>query len=89
MRLRGIQDYNRSKLYHDRLSIDTKNNYIRNFLPRYSKYQEDINDELDSIRGGSNRAVQSRKITITKTHTKETKDGTFTTQDNLSQDPQN
>ena len=78
MRLRGIQDYNRSKLYHDRLSLDTKNNYIRNFLPRYSKYQEDINDELDAIREEAIE-LSREKITVSKIHTKETKDGTFTT----------
>ena len=50
VKLKGILNYNRSKLYQDRLTLDSKNQYIRNFLPNYSKYQEDINNELDAIR---------------------------------------
>jgi hypothetical protein len=79
MHLKGIQNYNRSKLYQDRLSLDSQNNYIRNFLPRYSKYQEDINNELDKIREEC-IALSREEIIITKTHIRETAEGTFTTE---------
>ena len=35
VKLKGILNYNRSKLYQDRLTLDSKNQYIRNFLPNY------------------------------------------------------
>lgn len=79
MQLAGIKNYTRNKLYKDRLSLDSQNNYIRNFLPRYSKYQEDINNELDEIREEC-IALSREEIIITKTHIRETADGTFTTE---------
>jgi hypothetical protein len=78
MHLHGFQNYTRNKLYHDRLTLDSQNNYIRNFLPRYSKYQEDINRELDAIREEC-IALSREEIIITKLVTRETKDGTFRT----------
>ncbi len=78
MSLKGVDNYTRSKLYQDRLTLDSNNNYIRNFLPRYSKYQEDINAELDSIRDEA-IALSRETITIQKIQKKETKDGTYTT----------
>ncbi|MCH7559774.1 MAG: hypothetical protein IIC67_00135 [Thaumarchaeota archaeon] len=79
MNLKGIQNYNRSKLYHDRLTLDSQNSYITNFIPKYSKYQEDINAELDTIREETIE-LSRMKVTITKTQTRETKDGTFVTE---------
>ena len=78
MQLHGIKNYSRSKLYQDRLTLDSKNNYIRNFLPKYSKYQEDINNELDSMREEA-IALSQEKWIIRKSITRETKDGTFET----------
>src|SRR3990167_3240612 len=78
MNLAGIQNYTRNKLYQDRLSLDSQNNYIRNFLPRYSKYQEDINAELDAIR--EECIVLSREDwKIRKKILRETPDGAFET----------
>ena len=75
MTLREFPNYSRSKLYQDRLALDTQNNYIRDFLPNYSKYQEDINSELDSIR---EEAIELSKIpwVIKKTTSKKLQDGT-------------
>ena len=78
VKLKGILNYNRSKLYQDRLSLDSKNQYIRNFLPNYSKYQEDINNELDAIRDEA-IALSEEDWIIKRTVTRETKDGTFET----------
>ena len=78
MNLAGIQNYTRNKLYQDRLFLDSQNNYIRNFLPRYSQYQENINAELDEVREEC-IALSMEKWMITKTITRETKDGTFIT----------
>jgi len=79
MNLAGIKNYTRTKLYSDRLTLDSQNNYIRNFLQKYSQYQEDINNELDKIRDESIE-LSRMKVTITKTQTRETKDGTFVTE---------
>ncbi len=46
MRMEGYQNYTRNILYKDRLVLDTDNNYIRHFLPRYSRVQEDIYNRL-------------------------------------------
>ena len=78
VKLKGILNYNRSKLYYDRLTLDSKNQYIRNFLPNYSKYQEDINNELDAIRDEA-IALSEEDWIITRTVTRKTKDGTFVT----------
>ena len=78
VKLKGILNYNRSKLYQDRLTLDSKNQYIRNFLPNYSKYQEDINNELDAIRDEA-IALSEEDWIIKRTITRETKDGTFET----------
>ena len=78
MKLKGIENYNRTKLYNDRLTLDSKNNYIRNFLPNYSKYQEDINNELDAIRDEA-IALSEEDWIIKRTVTRKTKDGTFET----------
>ena len=78
VKLKGILNYNRSKLYQDRLTLDSKNQYIRNFLPNYSKYQEDINNELDAIRDEA-IALSEEDWIIKRTVTRKTKDGTFET----------
>ena len=78
VKLKGILNYNRSKLYQDRLTLDSKNQYIRNFLPNYSKYQEDINNELDAIRDEA-IALSEEDWIIKRTVTRKTKDGTFVT----------
>jgi len=79
MRMKGFENYTRSKLYNDRLTLDSQNNYIRHFLPRYSQYQSDINDGLDVIREEA-IALSSEEVVIRKIITRETKDGTFTTE---------
>ena len=78
MQMRGIEDYTRSKLYHDKLDLDLQNNYIRHFLPRYSRYQQEINDELDKIHDDA-VALGQMDFKIVKTHRKQTKNGTFVT----------
>ena len=79
MKLKGIENYTRTRLYNDRLTLDSKNNYIRNFLPNYSKYQDDINKELDSIRDEAIE-LSKTKWMIKRTITRETKDGTYITE---------
>ena len=79
MNLGGIENYTRSRLYQDQLTFDSENNYIRHFLPRYSRFQEDIITELDAIK---DEAVElgSMDWSIKKTITRETKDGEFGTE---------
>ena len=50
VKLKGILNYNRSKIYQDRLSLYSKNQYIRNFIPNYSKYQENNKNEIECIK---------------------------------------
>lgn len=78
MKMAGYTNYNRVKLYNDRLELDSQNNYIRHFLPKYSKFQEDILLELEAIR---DEAIEmgEKDWGISKRITKETKDGTFIT----------
>ena len=77
MRLNGYE-YSRSKLHNDRLALDSDNNYIRHFLPRYSRFQEEIIEGLNEI---ESQCIElgSRDWRIVKTIKKQTKDGEFYT----------
>ncbi len=77
MRLNGYE-YTRSKLHNDRLALDSDNNYIRHFLPRYSRFQEEIIEGLNEI---ESQCIElgSRDWRIVKTIKKQTKDGEFYT----------
>ena len=79
MKSNGFPDYTRMKLYTDRLAIDSQNNYIRHFLPRYSAFQENINNKLDQLYDEATELARGDYI-IKKTIVRETKDGTFTTE---------
>lgn len=78
MRLAGYQNYTRNILYKDRLELDSNNNYLRNFLPRYSKMQEDIANSLDEM---ENQCIDlyNQDWTIEKHIVRETKDGDMQT----------
>ena len=78
MKMEGYIDYNRSKLYNDRLELDSQNNYIRTFLPRYSRFQEDIINELDAIKDEAT-VLSERDWGIKRVIQKETKDGLMRT----------
>jgi len=79
MKLHGFENYTRMQLYNDRLHFDSQNNYIMNFLPRYSKYQEEISEELDKIR---DEAIELGRLDwiMKKVTTRETKEGEFVTE---------
>ena len=70
--------YNRTNLYTDRTALNAKNTYIRDFLPNYSAYQQDISELLDWIVAESQRNYFKTWVSK-KTTTKETKDGEFET----------
>lgn len=78
MRLAGYQNYTRNILYKDKLDLDADNSYLRNFLPRYSKFQEEILDEINDLQ---NQAIElaGRNWGIKRTIVRETKDGTYET----------
>lgn len=78
MRLAGYQNYTRNILYKDKLALDADNSYLRNFLPRYSKFQEEILDEINDLQ---QQAVElaGRDWGIKRTIVRETKDGKFET----------
>jgi len=78
MNLRGIANYTRSRLYQDRLTLDSDNNYIRHFLPRYSRYQEDIANSLDEMEEQCIELFNEDWI-ITRHIVRQTKDGEFRT----------
>jgi len=78
MKQKGYLTYNRGKLYQDRLAIDSDNNYIRHFLPRYSRYQEDIANSLDEMEQQCIELFNEDWI-ITRHIVRQTKDGEFRT----------
>jgi len=82
----GFKNYTARMLYDDRLALDQDNNYIRHFLPRYSRFQEEI---LDSVNEMEEQCIElyHEDWTISKRIVKETKDGTFTTV--ITEDPNN
>ena len=83
---RGFLNYTSRMLYDDRLALDSDNNYIRHFLPRYSRFQEEI---LDSVNEMEEQCIElyHEDWTISKRIVRETKDGTFTTV--ITEDPNN
>ena len=82
----GYLNYTSRMLYDDRLALDQDNNYIRHFLPRYSRFQEEI---VDSVNEMEEQCIELfyKDWTISKRIVKETKDGTFTTV--ITEDPNN
>lgn len=76
MKSNGFPDYTRMKLYTDRFAIDSQNNYIRHFLPRYSRYQEDIANRLDWMEDQCMELFESDWM-VEKHLYKQTKDGEF------------
>ena len=76
MNLSGIENYTRSRLYQDRLRLDSDNNYIRHFLPRYSRYQEDIANSLDEMEQQCIELFNEDWI-ITRHIVRQTEDGEF------------
>lgn len=78
MRQMGYLNYTARMLYDDRLALDSDNNYIRHFLPRYSRFQEEI---LDSIIEMEQQCIElaDEPYIVVKEIFKETKDGKFKT----------
>ncbi len=78
MRMEGYQTYTRNVLYKDRLALDSDNNYIRHFLPRYSRVQEDIFNSLDEM---EKQCIElyNEDWTVVKVINRETKDGPMRT----------
>ena len=74
MNMKGFKLYSRNMLYKDRLELDSQSTYIRDFIPRYSAYQQNINAMLDEIDGQA-KAIFAEKIIITKITTKTDADG--------------
>ena len=78
MRMEGYQNYTRNILYKDRLTLDSDNNYIRHFLPRYSRVQEDIFNRLNWMEDQCLELFDS-DWQMEKHITRDTKDGVMKT----------
>lgn len=76
MKRSGYPEYTRMMLYTDRTALNSKNNYIRNFLPNYSAFQEEIAINLDWVINEAKRNY-NKKWTQSIQTVRETKDGKF------------
>lgn len=72
----GYPGYTRMNLYTDRTALNSKNSYIRNFLPNYSAFQQEIAENLDWVINEAKRNY-NKKWTQTIQTQRETKDGKF------------